>query len=56
MSWTPAKAQLFSSAGTLVAARDTMDPTLIAVAEWFRDRARRAWLASLYSPTNGGGD
>lgn len=48
-AWTPEKAQLFSSAHSLTLARDSMDPTLIAVAEWWRDRARRAFLTSFYA-------
>jgi site-specific recombinase XerC len=48
-AWTPEKARLFSSAHSLCLARDSMDPTLIAVAEWWRDRARRAFLRSFYA-------
>lgn len=49
LMWTPEKAQLFSSAHSLCLARDSMDPTLIAIAEWWRDRARRAFLTSFYA-------
>lgn len=51
-AWTPEKSQLFSSAHSLSMARDLMDPTLIAIAEWWRDRARRAFLASFYGGEN----
>lgn len=47
--WWPEKAQLFSSAHSLFLANDRMDPTLIAIATWWRDRARRAFLTSFYS-------
>lgn len=43
---TPQLHQLLASATTLGYCRDARDPEAVAIAEWFMDRARRAFLAS----------